>query len=72
MIATPLSLGRVEAADRPGIAFAVLIAFVYWTLVSVGTMISRQCPPPVVSSWLADGVFGLYAGLALIRLHRNS
>jgi lipopolysaccharide export system permease protein len=74
MIATPLSLQRVRSGGAgKGIAIAVFISFAYWGLLSIGTALGRSgALPPVIASWLANGLFTFYACVMLFRMHRNS
>jgi lipopolysaccharide export system permease protein len=74
MIATPLSLQRVRSGGAgKGIAIAVFISFAYWGLLSIGTALGRSgALPPLTASWLANGLFSLYACVMMVRMHRNS
>ncbi len=72
LIATPLSIQKVRSGGfGKGIAFAVLIAFVYWAFMSVGTALGRSgALPPVVSAWLANAVFTVASLVVLYRLQK--
>jgi lipopolysaccharide export system permease protein len=74
MLATPLSLQRVRSGGAgKGIAIAVFISFAYWGLLSIGTALGRSgALPPLTASWLANLLFSLYAGVMMVRMHRNS
>jgi lipopolysaccharide export system permease protein len=59
MIATPLALIRVRSGGSGrNIAVAVLIAFAYWSVMSIGMTFGRSgVLPPLVSAWLANILF---------------
>ena len=73
MIATPLSLQKVRTGGASrGIAFAVLIAFIYSGLVSVGTALGRSGTlPPLESAWLANVLFATVSLFVLFRMQRT-
>ncbi len=70
MIATPLSLLRVRSGGAGrGIALAVLIAFVYWSVMSIGDTFGRSgVLPPVISAWLANVLFMSATAFILYRM----
>ncbi len=74
MIATPLSLQRVRSGGAGwSIAFAVLIAFAYWALMSTGTALGRSgVLPPLIAAWIANILFAGSSAYALRRMHRES
>ncbi len=74
LIATPLSLQKVRSGGLGrGIAFAVLIAFIYWGLVSVGTALGRSgALPPLEAAWIANVVFASASFFILYRIQQTS
>lgn len=73
MIAAPLAVQKVRsgAASR-AIAIAVFIAFVYWSLMSVGTALGRSgVLPPILAAWLPNVLFAAAAMVAFVRMHRE-
>jgi lipopolysaccharide export system permease protein len=72
MISTPLSVQQVRSSGASkGIALAVLIAFFYWGLVSIGTALGRAgALPPLESAWLANAFFTLASVIVLFRMQR--
>ncbi len=73
LIATPLSIQKVRSGGfGKGIAFAVLIAFVYWALMSVGTALGRSgALPPVYGAWLANVLFASASLYILFRMQKT-
>ncbi len=73
MIAIPLSLQKVRSGGfSKGIAFAVLIAFIYSGLVSVGTALGRSGTiPPLEAAWLANVLFATASVYTLSRMQRK-
>jgi len=73
MIAAPLSIHKVRSGGAAkGFAFAVFIAFIYWTLMSVGTALGRSgALPPVEAAWLANIIFAVTSLIALYRSQRS-
>ncbi len=73
MIATPLSLQRVRSGGAGwSIAFAVLIAFAYWALMSTGTALGRSgALSPLIAAWIANIFFAGASAYALTRMHRE-
>lgn len=74
LIATPLSIQKVRSGGFGlGIAFAVLIAFVYWALMSVGTALGRSgALPPLYAAWLANVLFTSASVYILYRMQRTN
>ncbi len=72
MISIPFSIHKVRAGGTgKGIAFAVLIAFFYWTLASVGASLGRSgAIPPAASAWFANAFFAITSALVLFRMQR--
>ena len=73
MIAAPLSIHRVRSGG-PGrsIAVAVVIAFAYWALMSVGMALGRSgALPPTAAAWLSNIVVAAAAGTAIVRMHQE-
>lgn len=73
MIAIPFSIHKVRSGGvGKGIALAVLIAFVYWMLASVGASLGHSgVIPPVVSAWFANIFFAVPSALVLFRMQRT-
>lgn len=73
MIAAPLSLQRVRSGGAgKGIALAMLIAFAYWALTSVGTALGRSgALTPIPAAWLANILFAGASGYVLRRMHQE-
>jgi lipopolysaccharide export system permease protein len=74
MISIPFSLHKVRAGGAAkGFALAIFIAFVYWTLASVGTSLGHSgALPPVFAAWLANIFFAIAAAIVLIRMQRTT
>jgi len=73
LIATPLSIQKVRSGGfGKGIAFAVLIAFAYWALMSVGTALGRSgALPPLEAAWLANVLFATASLYTLFRMQKT-
>lgn len=73
MIATPLSIQRVRSGGAArGIALAVLIAAVYWALMSSGRALGLSGTlEPIYAAWLGNAVFGLLAAASIFRMQRT-
>ncbi len=73
MIATPFSIQHVRSGGTArGIALAVLIAAIYWALTSFGRAMGLSgAIRPIQAAWLANLVFALLAGVALVRMQRR-
>ncbi|MFA5074206.1 MAG: LPS export ABC transporter permease LptG [Nitrospirota bacterium] len=69
LISIPFSIQRVRSGGTgKGFAFAILIAFVYLTLMSIGESFGNSgVLPPFLAAWLANSIF---ATASLIVLHR--
>lgn len=74
MIATPLSIQRVRSGGTgKGFALAVLIAAVYWALMSAGRALGKSgALPPLEAAWLANVVFGIGSIIILVRMQRRN
>ena len=74
MISVPFSIHKVRSGGAgKGFAFAILIAFVYWTLMSVGTSLGRSgAIPPVAAAWFANLLFGITAVVVLLRMQKSA
>jgi lipopolysaccharide export system permease protein len=74
LIATPLSIQKVRSGGfGKGIAIAVLIAFIYWALMSVGTALGRSgALPPLEGAWLANVLFAGASLYILFRMQRTA
>ncbi len=74
MIATPLSLQRARSGGAgKAIAIAVLIAFTYWAVLTVGAALGRSAVlPPVAAAWLANVVFAAASFFVLFRMQRTN
>jgi len=73
MIAAPLSMQRARSGGAArGIAVAVMIAAIYWALVSGGRALGLSgALPPLTAAWLANAVFAALAFAALMRMQRQ-
>jgi lipopolysaccharide export system permease protein len=73
LISIPFSIHKVRSGGAgKGFAFAVLIAFIYWTLMSVGASLGKSGTiPPYFAAWLANIIFGLISLVVLVRLQRS-
>jgi lipopolysaccharide export system permease protein len=73
MIATPLSITNVRSGGAArGIALAVLIAAVYWALMSSGRALGRSGTlDPLYAAWLGNAAFALLATLSIARLQKR-
>jgi len=74
MIAAPLSMQRARSGGAArGIAVAVMIAAVYWALVSGGRALGLSgALLPLPAAWLANIVFAVAAFAALLRMQRQA
>lgn len=73
LIATPLSLQKVRSGGfARGIALAVLVAFIYWSLMSAGTALARSgALLPVQGAWLANVLFGSASFYILFKMQKS-
>jgi len=74
LISIPFSFHKVRSGGAgKGFAMAVFIAFVYWTLMSVGSSFGKTgALPPVLAAWLANLFFGISAVSILFRMQRTT
>lgn len=74
LIATPLSLQKVRSGGfSKGIALAVVIAFIYWGLASVGTALGRSgALPPLGAAWIANVLFASASLFILFRMQKTN
>lgn len=61
LISIPFSIHKVRSGGAgKGFAIAVAIAFLYWTLMSIGESLGRSGTlPPMAASWFANMFFGV-------------
>jgi lipopolysaccharide export system permease protein len=73
LISIPFSVHKVRSGGAAkGFAFAVMIAFFYWTLMSVGESLGRSgAVSPIAAAWLANAFFGATGAIVLIRMQRT-
>lgn len=73
LIATPLSLLRVRSGGAGrGITLTVLIAFAYWSVMSIGMTLGRSgAVPPALSAWFANILFISASAFILHRMNRS-
>ena len=74
MLSIPFSIhsSRSGGAGK-GIAIAVVIAFFYWTLMSVGGSLGRSgMLHPMFAAWFANIIFGAAAIVVLVRIQRTT
>src|SRR5512144_2221000 len=72
LISIPFSIHKVRSGGAAkGFAFAVMIAFFYWTLMSVGDSLGRSgAIPAAVAAWFANIIFGIAGIIVLFRMQR--
>ncbi len=73
MIATPLSIQRARSGGAArSIALAVLIAAIYWALMSTGRALGvAGTVPPLAAAWLGNIIVAIAAVAALGRMQRQ-
>ena len=73
MIATPFSLQHIRSGGAArGIATAVMIAAIYWALMSFGRAMGLSgMLRPVQAAWLPNTAFALLAGFSLVRMQKR-
>ncbi len=73
MIALPLSMQRVRSGGAArSIALAVMVAAVYWALMSGGRALGLSgTVEPVYAAWLGNAVFGVLAIALILRMQRR-
>lgn len=74
MISIPFSMLKVRGGGAAkGFAFAVLIAFAYWTLASVGASLGHSgAIPPSIAAWFANIFFAAVSVVVLLRMQKTS
>ncbi len=74
LISIPFSIHKVRSGSASkGFAFAIFIAFVYWTLMSIGQSLGRSgVIPPLVAAWFANIFFGIVTIIVLVRIQRTT
>ncbi len=74
MLSIPFSIQKVRSGGSgKGIAIAVVIAFFYWTLMSVGGSLGRSgMLPPMAAAWFANIIFGAAAIIVLVRIQKTA
>lgn len=71
MIAAPLSLVKVRSGGGRGFVVAILIAFLYWALLSIGTSLGHTgVLPPFAAAWLANLCFAAASLSVLFRMQK--
>ncbi len=72
VISIPFSFHKVRSGGAAkGFAFALVIAFAYWTLLSVGTSLGHSgFLAPMAAAWFANCTFGVAAIIVLFRMQR--
>jgi len=73
LISVPFSIHKVRSGGAgKGFAFAVLVAFIYWTLMSVGASLGKSGTiPPSLAAWFANIFFGFISLIVLVRIQRT-
>lgn len=73
MISIPFSIHKVRGGGAAkGFAIAIVIAFFYWTLASVGASLGRSGVfPPSIAAWFANILFSTAAIIVLIRMQKT-
>jgi lipopolysaccharide export system permease protein len=74
LISIPFSIHKVRSGSASkGFAFAIFIAFVYWTLMSIGQSLGRSgAVPPLIAAWFANIFFGITALIVLARIQKSA
>jgi lipopolysaccharide export system permease protein len=72
LISIPFSVHKVRSGGAAkGFAFAVMIAFFYWTLTSVGESLGRSgAVSAIAAAWFANIFFGVAGIIVLLRMQR--
>ena len=73
MISLPFSIHKVRSGGAgKGFAIAVVIAFFYWMLMSIGSSLGRSgVLPPMAAAWFANLLFGVAAIIVLLRMQKT-
>jgi lipopolysaccharide export system permease protein len=73
LISIPFSVHKVRGGgSAKGFAIAILIAFFYWTLASIGSSLGHSgVIPPVAAAWFANVFFAVAACMVLFRMQRT-
>jgi lipopolysaccharide export system permease protein len=73
LISIPFSIHKVRSGGAAkGFSVAVMIAFVYLTLMSVGASLGNSgALPPVIAAWLANVIFAVASVIVLVRMQRT-
>lgn len=73
MIAVPMSITQVRSGGAArGIALAVLIAAIYWALMSSGRALGLSgALAPLYAAWLGNAAFAVLATIAIVRMQRR-
>jgi len=73
LISIPFSIHKVRAGGAAkGFAIAVLIAFIYLTLMNVGVSLGNSGTlPPLAAAWLANVVFAATSVVVLVRMQKT-
>jgi len=73
LISIPFSINKVRSGGAgKGFAFAVFIAFIYWTLMSIGASLGKSgAIPPYLAVWFANMFFCSMAIIVLTRMQRT-
>ncbi len=74
MIAIPFSIHKVRGGGAAtGFAFAVMIAFFYWMLASVGASLGHSgALAPAIAAWFANIFFAVAAVIVLLRMQATT
>jgi lipopolysaccharide export system permease protein len=73
MISIPFGVHKIRSGGTgKGIALAIIIAFFYWMLMSVGASLGHSgALPPSVSAWFANIFFAITSSVVLFRMQRS-
>ncbi len=73
MISLPFSIHKVRSGGAgKGFAIAIVIAFFYWMLMSIGSSLGRSgVLPPMAAAWFANLLFGVAAIIVLLRMQKT-
>jgi lipopolysaccharide export system permease protein len=74
LLSIPFSIHKVRSGGAgKGFAIAVVIAFFYWALMSVGGSLGRSgIFPPMVGAWFANIIFGFAAIVVLVHIQKTT
>ena len=67
LIGVPLGLQPTRNSSSAGFAMSVIIIFIYYALMTMGTAFARgEVLPPMLAVWIPN-IVGIIAGIILLR-----